>query len=178
MSLSANTLSPDIQASDVVFALVRVDKELWKGWVLFQKNQRVRRWKPPQTFEWQYNNRTYSCEPGKTAQVPLVAARHGVKTSGVFRLNTDVAGNELKSLDHEGGQEPLLEIVRTMTAGEPGAEMAPLPASAVIRCPFCKNVELDDQEGLKKHLIEKHQVVDAQSKAQKAMDEATARPAA
>ena len=172
-------LNPDIQASDVVFALVEIDQELWRGHITFLKNQRVRRWKEPKTYEWQYNNRTYSCEPGKTAQVPLVAARHGVKTSGVFRLDTDDAGNELKSLDHEGGQEPLLEIVSTMTAGEPGSEMAPLPASAVILCPMgCEKLEFADQEGLKQHLVEKHQVIATQNKAQQAMAEATAGTAA
>ena len=163
-------LSPDIEASDIVFALVRIDKELWDQQIKFLKSQRIRRWKPPTVHEWQYNNRTYSCEPGKTAQVPLLAARHGVKTSGVFRLNTDEHGNQLMSLDHEGGQEPLLIIVKTMTAGEPGMDMAPLPASAVILCPFgCKQIEFADQDGLKQHLVEKHQVVVTQNKAQQAM---------
>ena len=168
-------LSPDIQASDIVFALVTIDQESWDGWIAFQKNQRVRRWKEPTVYVWQYNNRTYSCEPGKTASVPFVAAQHGVRTSGVFRLDTDAAGNQLKSLDHEGGQEPLLVILKTMTAGEPGTEMKALPASAPILCPFgCKNLTFDDQDGLKAHLVEKHQVVATQSKAQEAMAKATA----
>ena len=172
-------LSPDIEASDIVFALVKIDQELWNGHIAFLKNQRIRRWKEPTVYEWQYNNRPYTCEPGKTAQVPLVAALHGVKTSGVFRLDTDVNGNELKSLDHEGGQEQLLVILKTMTAGEPGMDMAPLPASAVILCPFgCKQIEFSDQNGLKQHLVEKHQVVATQSKAQQAMAAATAKTAA
>ena len=172
-------LSPDIQASDIVFALVKIDQELWDGHIAFLKNQRVRRWKQPKVYEWQYNNRTYTCEPGKMVQIPLLAARHGVKTSGVFRLDTDQAGKQLMSLDHEGGQEPLLIIVKTMTAGEPVMDMVPLPASAPILCPFgCKKMEFEDQDGLKQHLVEKHQVVATQNKAQQAMAEATAGTAA
>ncbi len=168
-------LGPEIQASDVVFALVKVDQELWDGHLAFLKNQRVPRWKPPTVYEWQYNNRPYTCEPGKTASVPFLAAQHGVKTSGVFRLNTDDAGNQLMSLDHEGGQEPLLVILKTMTAGEPGSDMVALPASAAILCPFgCKEPKFDDQAGLKQHLVEKHQVVATQNKAQEAMAAAQA----
>lgn len=167
-------LSPNIQASDIVFALVKIDQELWDGHIAVEKNRRVRRWKEPKVWEWQYNNRTYSCEPGKTAQIPLLAAQHGVKTSGVFRQNTDEAGNKLMSLDHEGGQESLVVIVRTMTAGEPGADMPPVPAAAVILCPFgCKTIEFADQEGLKEHLTEKHQVIAVKNKAQEAMEQAT-----
>ena len=172
-------LSPDIQVSDIVFALVTIDQELWDGWIAFQKNQQVRRWKEPKVYEWLYNGRPYSCEPGQTVQIPLLAAQHGVKTSGVFRLNTDDAGKQLMSLDHRGGQEPLVVIQKTMTAAEPGMEMKPLPVSEVILCPFgCKKLTFDDQDGLKQHLTEKHQIVATQSKAQQAMAEATSRPAA
>lgn len=169
------------QAGDVVFALVAIDKELWNGWITFQRNQRIKKWKAPTVFQWQHGGITYECGPDEAVQVPFAAAKQGVKKSGVFRLDTDESGHELMILDHDSDPAPMLTIERTMAANEPQM-IRPVPETASLTCPFmCKDLEFVDQEALRIHIVREHNLGNAEasgSKAGRAMETARKKTAA
>ena len=130
------------------FVRLSLNEEEWERKIEVDENsirlRRIKGYKKPLQFEWQWDGETFTCAPGEEIVVAKDVALAGLRSSRVFPRDRDENGVELMAYDHLGTMYPMLEVLEEFDATNP-TTFAAVPPQKQQRCPFCRTV-VDDLE--------------------------------
>lgn len=131
---------------------MEIDKDEWKRWIEYNKTLDKKSWKEPDHFEFMYDGFPYEVPLNGQMTIPKAAARHGQRVSLTFPQGKDERGRLLKDNDKRGARQPMLKIVRELSAMDLGVEKA--VENRPSTCPFC-NSEFA-KEDFRQHIEDAH----------------------